>query len=438
MRLGLAGRLILSGTFAATVLVLASGWVLHAALHEAMRSGFEQRLSERAELLAARFERRPDAGPQEAPVYREPRIGDDFGRIFSGWYWRLSGAAKVENSRSLWDAELSEVRDLGAGRLDAIGPQQESLFGVSRRLDPQGQGDLRLEVFGPAEPVLVELRSFDRLLIAMFAGLLLALVAVSLLQARFGLTPLARLRAGLAQVDEGARERLGSEYGPDLDPLAGELDGLLERNARLVARARGHAADLAHALKKPLALMQGEADAAERVPAELVRGQVRSMVQLIERHLARAGSGAGERRRVELRPRVAALAALLRQLHAARGLDWRVEVPESLYWRGEPTDLEEMLGNLMDNAGKWARTQVCVGALVQDGVLTIRIDDDGPGLGEAQLAQAAQRGRRFDEQVEGSGLGLAISADIAATYGGALALSRAPQGGLRAELRLPS
>lgn len=434
MRLGLAGRLVLFGTLAAAALVLVAWWMLHQALHEAMRSGFEQRLSERAELLAARFEIRPGA----APEYAEPRVGDDFARIFSGWYWRVRGADSALHSRSLWDADLGAVREIAPGRLDAVGPQREPLFGVTRTLGPAGEGALRLEVFGPAAPVLDELRTFDRRLALLLALLLLALAAVALVQVRFGLRPLSRLRGALTQVDEGARDRLGSGFGPDLDPLAGELDGLLERNARIVARARGHAADLAHALKKPLALLRGEADAAEAVPSELVRGQVEDVARLIDRHLARAGSGAGERRRVALRPRIEALAALLRQLHAARALDWTVNVPDALHWRGEPTDLEEMLGNLMDNAGKWARRRVEVSAQEQGDRVCIRIDDDGPGLSEAELAQAAQRGRRFDEQVEGSGLGLAIAADIAATYQGALALSRAPLGGLRAELVLPA
>lgn len=433
MRLGLAGRLILFGTLAAAALALVAWWVLHGALHEAMRSSFEQRLTERAELIAARFTIRQDG----VLAYAEPRGGDDFGRIFSGWYWRVRGMPQEVHSRSLWDAELSALKEQAPSRLDAVGPRQEPLFGIVHAFTQGDRGDLQLEVFGPAAPVLDELRAFDRRLLLMLAGLLLALGAVSLIQVRFGLRPLARLRAALTAVEDGTRERLGTGYGPDLDPFAGELDGLLERNARIVARARGHAADLAHALKKPLALLRGDADAADSVPSQLVRAQVQGVARLIDRHLARAGSGAGERRRVALKPRVDALTLLMRQLHAARALDWQVDVPDALHWRGEPTDLEEMLGNLMDNAGKWAQAQVRISARGHQSRLRIQIDDDGPGLGDAQLAQAAQRGTRFDEQVEGSGLGLAIAADIAGTYQGTLELSRGPLGGLQATLTLP-
>ncbi len=433
MRLGLAGRLALYGAITAGLLAVPGAWLLHGALHEAMRSSFEQRLQERAELIATRFSARSGA----PPTYVEPRGGDDFGRIFSGWYWQVRGADIELHSRSLWDADISQVQADGADRLDAVGPRQEPLFGVARRLAIGGRDELRLEVYGPAAPVLDELHAFDRKLLIALIGLLVVLAVVALVQVRFGLRPLARLRAALGAVEEGERERLGDGYGPDLDPFAEQLDGLLERNARVVTRARGHAADLAHALKKPLALLRGEADLSAAVSSPLVRDQVQDMTRLIDRHLARAGSGAGERRRVALRPRVDALVGLMRQLHAARGLSWMVDVPEALHWRGEPTDLEEMLGNLLDNAGKWATRQVRIEARVDEGCLHIRIEDDGPGLSATQFAQAAQRGRRFDEQVEGSGLGLAICADIAATYEGRLALSPGTLGGLRAELVLP-
>lgn len=431
LRLGLAGRLILFGTLTASGLALLGGWLLHGAPHEAMRNSFDQRLEERADLIVARISNHPGNVPSYAP----PHGGDDFERIFSGWYWRLTGPGVELHSRSLWDATVSGVQGGEGERLDATGPRQEPLFGLRRELAQAGE--LQLEVFGPSAPVLDELRAFDQRLLLLLIGLLLALTAVTLLQVRFGLRPLVRLRRTLGAVEEGEREALGSGYGPDLDPFAQELDGLLERNARIVARARGHAADLAHALKKPLALLRGEADAGTAVPSELIRAQVQGMVRLIDRHLARAGSGAGEWRRVALRPRVEALLALMRQLHGARALQWSLEMPDGLDWRGDPTDLEEMLGNLLDNAGKWAASEVRISANREGGHLHLRIDDDGPGLSAAQFAQAAQRGRRFDEQVEGTGLGLAITADIANTYEGRLALAPSPLGGLRAELILP-
>lgn len=435
---GLAGRLILLGMLCACVIALAGGWLLRSGLHAAMRSGFEQGMGERAERLVARFSlasvrHAGDAGV----VYAEPRSGDEFGRIFSGWYWRLNGEEAALRSRSLWDADVSDVRRVGTHGLTARGPRGEALMGTAQDVALVGK-TLRLEVYGPADPVLAELRAFDRLLAMIFVFLLLAMTLTAVLQARIGLRPLARLRQALAQVREGERERLGNGYGPDLDTLTAELDDLLTRNARIVARARSHAADLAHALKKPLALLRSEADAEASVPSAQVQGQVQDMTRLIDRHLARAGSGAGERRRIAVAHHLADLLGLMRQLHAARGLHWEMQVPATLHWRGEATDLEEMLGNLLDNAGKWAASRVHVRASTQAGEVIIDIEDDGPGLSETQLAHATQRGQRFDESVEGSGLGLAITADIADTYEGRLDLARSPLGGLRARLVLPA
>ncbi len=381
---------------------------------------------------------------------------DEFGRIISGWYWRLEwtdamSTSHALRSRSLWDAQLRDETQRGDGLLQATGPQETKLLGIARTLDDGA----KLQVFGPAAQVDDALARLDRILAFTLAALVLMLVITAIVQARLGLRPLARLRAALAAMEQGGSERIGTGFGPDLDPLARELDELLSRNARIVARARGHAADLAHALKKPLAILTA-ASGERAVPAALVRREAQSMSRLIDRHLARAGSGAGERRRIAVKPRIAALVELMRQLHAARGLQWEMKVPDNLHWRGEATDMEEMLGNLLDNAGKWARSRVEIRivfpepgiapsqsrasvhlARVPGETLCIEIEDDGTGLSAAQLQQAAQRGRRFDESIEGNGLGLAIVCDIAETYEGHLELEHGTQGGLLARLRLP-
>ena len=183
---------------------------------------------------------------------------------------------------------------------------------------------------------------------------------------------------------------------------------MLERNARIVARARGHAADLSHALKKPLALLGADPHSLEHT-----RQHIAKMNRLIERHLARAGSGAGDMRRIDLAASLAQLTALMRRLHAARNLDWQLHTDGDLHLRAEQTDLEEMLGNLLDNAGKWA----------------VSTDE--------QIARAARRGERFDQSTAGNGLGIPIAADLAETYDGSLELGRSALGGLQITLRLP-
>ncbi len=430
--LGLAARLVLIGVLAALLVSVVAGYVLREQLHRSVKEAFAERLQARVDRIVARLVV-ADAGV----IAQEPALGDDFARIFSGWYWLLDGPGVSLRSRSLWDGDISQ-RHEDHGAITAVGPQGEALRGVIHPLVFADQA-LQLTIFGPSDTLDLELSRFDQVLFSVVLSLLLVLSLTSVLQVRLGLRPLGRLQQALGDVEQGTRERIGTGYGPDLDPLAAEMDTMFQRNAAMVQRARGHAADLAHALKKPLAILMGASAAPlEGVPSALVREQARAMHRLSERHLARMGSGAGERRRVEVRSRLDSLIGLMRQLHGERGIAWRVDSAVTLFWRGEATDLEEMLGNLLDNAGKWAGRQVVVQARRDGGDLLVEIEDDGPGLSPEQLARVAERGRRFDESVEGTGLGLAITADIAETYGGDLTFGRSRLGGLRVALSLPA
>lgn len=428
---GLAARLFLIGLLAALLVSAVAGYVLRGQLHRSVKDAFAERLEARVERIAARL-----VVVDGRVVAQEPTLGDDFARIFSGWYWLLDGPGVSLRSRSLWDAELTLQRT-DDGAITALGPQEQALRGVVHPLVLAGQS-MRLTIFGPADSLDDELSRFDQVLLTVVATLLLALSLTSVLQVRLGLRPLARLQQAMGEVEQGTRERIGAGYGPDLDPLAGEIDAMFQRNTAMVQRARGHAADLAHALKKPLAVLVGaSAPSVDTVPALLVREHAQAMHRLSERHLARMGSGAGERRRFEVRTRLDLLIDLMQQLHGERAVTWSVDSAPALFWRGEVTDLEEMLGNLLDNAGKWAGTQVTVQARRESGDLVVEIDDDGPGLSPEQLTRVAERGRRFDESVEGTGLGLAIAADIAETYDGNLVFRRSRLGGLQVVLRLP-
>lgn len=429
--LGLAARLMLLGLAAAVVVSVTAGYVLREQLHRSVKQAFAERLQERVERIVARL-----VAGDDGVIAQEPPAGDDFSRIFSGWYWLLEGADVELRSRSLWDAGVSDERHDRADVV-AVGPQGEALRGIVHPVRLAGR-DLRLTVFGPSAGLVTELRRFDQVLWLVVSALLLVLATTSVVQVRLGLRPLARLQHALKEVERGNREHVGSGYGPDLDPLAREMDALFQRNTAMVQRARGHAADLAHALKKPLALLMAvSASPNEQVSAAPVREQAGAMHRLSERHLARMGSGAGERRRVDVTQRLRQLLGLMRQLHGPRGIEWQAVADAGIAWRGEATDLDEMLGNVLDNAGKWADARVRVQVSRDGDGLHVEVDDDGPGLSAEQITRLTERGRRFDESVEGSGLGLAITADIAVTYGGDLQFSRSDLGGLRIRLHLP-
>src|SRR2546422_5205225 len=265
------------------------------------------------------------------------------------------------------------------------------------------------------------------------------------IQVRVGLRPLHRLRAGVAAIREGRIKRLEGQFPTETQPLVEDLNALLQRNEEVVARGRIQAGNLAHGLKTPLSILANEIDrlAAAGAPqlAASMRGQITTMKQQIDYQLARARAAASldvPGARVPVAPSVAAIQRTLEHLYVGRDLQFAIDIPAEHVFRGEQQDLEEMLGNLMDNACKWARRRVAATSRRDDGRLTITVEDDGPGLPAEQLPYALAPGARFDEKVPGTGLGLAIVRDLASLYSGSIALGRSSLGGLQAALTLPA
>jgi signal transduction histidine kinase len=268
-------------------------------------------------------------------------------------------------------------------------------------------------------------------------------------QVRFGLAPLKRISESLAAIRSGTTERLAGNFPVEIAPLARETNALLDANREIVERARTHVGNLAHALKTPLSVMVNEAAARADDPlAAKVREQADLMRDQIARHLERARIAA--RATVvaavtEVAPVATAIARSMEKIHHDRGIAIDVDVPERARFRGERQDLEEMVGNLVDNACKWARSRVAIEVVcetadpvIQRDVVRILVDDDGSGLTPSEREQVAHRGRRLDETKPGSGLGLSIVVELASLYGGELTLGTAAIGGLRAELVLPA
>jgi signal transduction histidine kinase len=277
-------------------------------------------------------------------------------------------------------------------------------------------------------------------------GLLaVAFIAGGLFLVRKALAPFGSLRAGLLSVRAGRSQRIEGEYPTEVQPLVNDLNALLDDRERAVARALTTAGDLAHGLKTPLAVLAQEAEQAGAAGHHELAATLGQMVERMQRqvdyHLARARATASARAapgvRCAVLPSVEGLVRTMQRLHAERALSIDVEVPPAHEIRGRREDLDEMLGNLLDNACKWARSRVAVSSSVDEGVLSIAVDDDGPGLDPSMRAQVLRRGVRADQQVGGFGLGLAIVSDLAELYGGAVTLETSPLGGTRARLRLP-
>ena len=262
---------------------------------------------------------------------------------------------------------------------------------------------------------------------------------------RRGLSPFDDLRERLAAVRRGKDRRVEGRYPSEVQPLVDDLNELLEQRDQTVKRAIAKAGDLAHALKTPLAVLTHEAEVAERAGhtelAAVMRQQLERMRRQMDYHLAHAraaASGAAPGARCAVVVSADGLARTLLRLHADRGLVIQVEVAPGHTVRIQREDLDEMLGNLLDNACKWAKSRITITSAAADTDVVITVDDDGPGL-EASMREAVlQRGVRADEAAPGSGLGLAIVRDLAELYGGSIALTAGPEGGLRARLQLPS
>lgn len=423
---------------AALALVLAAlvvaGLAIGVILHRFVRGQFDGRLD--AQIVALR------AG-LEAGILPETLDAPPYDRPGPGWAWMVRRGSETIRSGSLRgsDIRLSDPGPEGdPGRPHpawGTGPRGQPLY--ARVLTLPGpepativvaapEGDL----YGPLREVLTSL--------ALALGILgLCLLAGLAFQVRLGLAPLRRLRTDLAAVRAGTRERVPAEQPAEIAPVVAELNALLDQNARNLERARGHVANLAHALKTPLATLSMAL--AARDPDGDLRRQVEDMDRRVRHHLRRARAAALEgsaRTRTLLAPRLADLRDALTRLYAEKGVAIELAVPDGLVVSCEGQDLDEMLGNLVDNACRWCRGQVRVSAAAEDGSVRVRVEDDGPGLDAEAAAAVMARGRRLDEGVPGHGFGLPITLELAELYGGGLSLDRSDLGGLRSELRLPA
>jgi signal transduction histidine kinase len=275
-----------------------------------------------------------------------------------------------------------------------------------------------------------------------FVALIFIIIGVA--QMRRGLSPFDELRARLAAVRDGRELRLEGHYPSEVQPLVNDLNALLDHRDEAIRRALGKAGDLAHGLKTPVAVMMHEADRADAAGQHDVaiemRTQLDRMRRLLDYHLAHAraaASGAPLGARSSVAESANGLARTLLRLHADRGLSIDVNVSQDHTVRVQREDLDEMLGNLLDNACKWTTSRVRITSSVNGPNVIITIDDDGRGLDAAMRDAVLQRGVRADEAAPGSGFGLAIVRDLAELYGGSIALERSDAGGMRAGLRLP-
>jgi len=447
----LAVRLFVSATAWAVIILVTTGVVLSSLYRQTVERAFDRRLGVYLRTIVA------DIAAPEEPGGKFPQsLGEPLFELpLSGWYWQVTrldpGKHDVRSSRSLWDGGLPHLEDRGVpanpdGSREGYvpGPEDQRLRLVERNIDLGDEGHYLVAVAGDAAEITEETRGFDQALVITFSILAMVLLITTMFQVRFGLAPLKRITGSLAAIRAGTAERLAEDFPDEIAPLARETNALIEANKEIVERARTHVGNLAHALKTPISVMVNEAATRGGDSfAEKVREQANIMRDQVARHLERARLAA--RLTVvssitDVAPVVTALARTMEKIHHDRGIAIEVDADADARFRGERPDLEEMIGNLVDNACKWATSRVAVEVLREKSgqVLRIAVDDDGRGLSRSEREQVSHRGQRLDESKPGSGLGLSIVVELAHLYGGKLELGAAPIGGLRAELTLPA
>lgn len=442
---------LLAGTLAwIAVTVVLAGWGLGSLFRQHITEQLRAELALHMNQLTAAVSVAPDGRPAVASPLSDPRLEQPL----SGLYWQIDRlddkgrvvAAGVARSRSLWDQVLAlPAADSADGVYDIAGPQDHRLSALTRLLKPEDADTVTLRLIVAADrAVLAEpIERFNHMLLLSLGALAAGLVAAAVVQVAVGLRPLGRLRRQLAAQQVGNSLHIDGRFPSEIQPLVDDFNRVLAVNADIVQRARTQAGNLAHAVKTPLTILGNAAAREDGAFARLAREQVAMAQRQIDYHLARARAAAASGTaggRTPLRAPVQALLRVMQRLYAARGLELEMaEFADGLEFRGEEQDLQEMVGNLLDNACKWATHRVRIGARASaPDRLQIVIDDDGPGIGEDERERIFERGVRMDEQRPGSGLGLDIVRDLAGTYGGEVSAAQAPLGGLRVTLTLPA
>lgn len=447
----LAFRLFVSAAAWVLVVIPIAAVLLSSLYRQSIERNFDARLDVYMTSLVAAS----TAEGGEVPETPESLGAPIFDIPFSGWYWQIKALKGTERplfvSDSLLDQQLDLPSQEGVPPDDTLtrrsygtGPDDENVRMVEREIRPGANASdgYSYAVAGDAAEIDADLAQFTTMLVLALVILGVGLTVATFFQVRFGLLPLRAIRHDLAAIRSGDAEKLEGELPDEIKPLQTELNALIQSNRDVVERARTHVGNLAHALKTPLSVISNEARRHDGSLSDKVVEQAELMRTQITHHLdrarvaARSGVIGGV---TDVEPTLMALKRALDRIYGEKGIDLSVSVDPGLSFQGEKQDFEEMTGNLIDNACKWANGSVAVTARrLSDDMISVFVDDDGPGLTKAERERVVKRGQRLDESKPGSGLGLSIVADLAHLYKGLLALENAEGGGLSARLTLPA
>ncbi|MEO5867157.1 MAG: HAMP domain-containing sensor histidine kinase [Sphingomonas sp.] len=442
------GRMLALSTLATALALAVAAFGIGHVLERFVMQGLDQQLDAELALLASTV--RGDGTIDRARIATMRGLADRG----PDWRWRIAAPRETLGSADFPDlnapppppgprgAPPPAPRDAGEYRpraLDTRGDGDHSLHARQLALDTPA-GKVVLTAAAPRALIDRPIRAALAPLLAALLVLGVALALATLIQLRLGLRPLVRLRESIAAIRAGAARHLPPDQPAELAPLAAELNALIDQNAAQLAASRGHVANLAHGLKTPLAALALKLDPATD-PDGALAAEIARIDAAIRHHLGRAradtSGGGAARRHTPLAAAIAGLSDALARIHADRGIVITVDVASDIALAIDPQDLDELLGNLLDNAWRWARSTIRVSAARDGAAVRIAIADDGPGIPAAARAAALQPGRRLDESGDGHGFGLSIARELLELHGGALALDATPGGGLTAIVTLP-
>ena len=438
----LSGRMILIAAVWIVVLLSGGGFALDRVLSQAVTRNFDDQL----EYVLRSLLNSAEIGPEGEVIFSRDAAADQrFVEPYSGLYWQVSGKGREDfPSRSLWDRKLafgSPHDDRNAHFYDSTQFPDEKLRIVERDAGiPGSKVPWRFQVAQSRDGLDAQIQTLRRTLVRSFALLGLGLIIMAALQTFYGLWPLRRVREEIARMRAGQSNRVSSAMPVEVAPMVEELNALIEHNERQAEEARRHAGNLAHALKTPLTVIMNAATAQSDDLADTVIREARTMRRQVDHHLARAravGRRGSAHSRADVWPSLESVERAVGRLYRHVRID--VTGPRGLQVHVERQDLDEMLGNLIENAAKYGGGSVFVTVGAQSGFVEFLVEDDGVGIPEEERVRIFDRGVRLDTGKPGTGLGLAIVRDVAEIYEGTVALEESEDlGGLLVRLRLPA
>jgi len=438
----LTKRIITFSIFWIVIALAATALLMGRFYRDHIEDHYDSHVATHLEELVVAVETGPDGKPLLSREPTDPR----FHRPDSGWYWEiLAGGIPLIKSSSLGDKHLDLNKltlEEGHDMQMMVGPNQHKLRAhVIHVAYPHEPGSLTFIATAPVMEIKDDVHDFYTHIITSFLVLGIGLSVAVVVQVMVALKPLKAIHSAISDIKGGKMGRLPRDFPKDVQPVVDELNFLLDHNEVLLKRARTQLGDLAHAVKNPLTVIRNEARNMSGKQGQLILDQSHVMASNIDHYLSRAriyGKQDAIGYRTSVKSIIDDLSFAVEHIHKERDINVEMQCLEDKWFRGEAQDLEEMAGNLIDNAFKWAKSKVMVKCASDHNRLALIIEDDGPGIAEEELKTVTRRGRKLDETTPGHGHGLGIVKDIAELYGGALDLGRSELGGLKAELDLPA